>query len=56
VDSRVRVLGIGGEGQWRNGDLVNRCEVVIVVGWSVVVSAWTGLVGKSCCRRRLGRA
>jgi hypothetical protein len=54
--SRVRVLGIGGEGRWRNGELVNHREVVIVLGWSVVVFAWTGLVGKNCYPRRLGRA
>jgi hypothetical protein len=54
--SRVRVLGIGGEGRWRNRELVNRREGVIVLVWRVTVFAWTGLVGKNCCPRWLGRA
>jgi hypothetical protein len=53
---RARVLGIGGEGQWRNGGWVDYREVVgdNVVSWRVGVFMWTGLVSENCCPRRLG--
>jgi hypothetical protein len=53
----VRVLGVGGEERWRNGEWVSCREVkgVIVVRWRVVVFVWMGLANGNCCPRRLGR-